>query len=242
MNNKLFRLPSELLTRSDIDRISEMFSSPKKMKKSKSKSSGAVRAIVCPVINDTCYNIWSSEIDISMIKQCESLMGHRAIAISRYPAAVAMKFRSCSFGKGIANDIPLDLFGNCNYVSAKHAIIFYDEIDHDYKLINYSCYGSYVDDTFAANNEMSNYQGVKEEGQVLCQYCPCQDEHVEYRNIKVGNFRRNTSTERFSNCLCIPSECEKLNNGWEGSLKVRNGSVLRFGCISFIFIVIDHAE
>ena len=41
---------------------------------------------------------------------------------------VKMKYRTLSIGTGADNDVCLSSYGFCNYVSPKHAVIFYDEV------------------------------------------------------------------------------------------------------------------
>lgn len=42
-------------------------------------------------------------------------------------------------------DVCLTNYGHCNYVSGKHACIFYDENTKHYELLNYSEHGTTVD-------------------------------------------------------------------------------------------------
>lgn len=41
-----------------------------------------------------------------------------------------MRYRSLSIGRGASNHLQLDAYGHCNNVSAKHAVIFYDEVNY----------------------------------------------------------------------------------------------------------------
>lgn len=43
---------------------------------------------------------------------------------------VKMKYRTLTIGTGADNDVCLSDYGYCNYVSPKHAVIFYDEVNH----------------------------------------------------------------------------------------------------------------
>ena len=44
--------------------------------------------------------------------------------------AVSMPFRSLGLGTGADMDVQLLGFGHCNFVSNKHAVIFYDEVGY----------------------------------------------------------------------------------------------------------------
>ncbi|XP_071448846.1 PHD finger protein 12 [Hetaerina americana] len=57
----------------------------------------------------------------------------------------AMPYRTLHIGTGADMDVCLSDYGLCNFVSAKHASIFYDEITKHYELINYSEHGTTVD-------------------------------------------------------------------------------------------------
>lgn len=47
---------------------------------------------------------------------------------TRFPEAVAMRYRVLNVGKGSSNDVDLDKFGYCNFISSKHATIFFDDV------------------------------------------------------------------------------------------------------------------
>lgn len=57
---KYMPLPSELLTPADIDRISRVFSSPKR--RSRLRSNVRARAMLCPVVSKHFYNVRTSEV------------------------------------------------------------------------------------------------------------------------------------------------------------------------------------
>lgn len=60
-------------------------------------------------------------------------------------AAVSMCYRTLHIGSGADMDVCLTNYGHCNYVSGKHACIFYDENTKHYELLNYSEHGTTVD-------------------------------------------------------------------------------------------------
>jgi hypothetical protein len=128
LQNKLrhMPMPSELLTPADIERISRVFSSPKK--KNKPKSSLRARAMMCPVVSPHFYNVRTSEVSPNDVRHDDSFLGFRPTVSARYPEAVAMRYRILNVGKGSSNDVDLERFGHCNNISARHAVIFYDEV------------------------------------------------------------------------------------------------------------------
>ncbi|XP_023015211.1 PHD finger protein 12-like isoform X2 [Leptinotarsa decemlineata] len=143
-------LPSELLTPADIDRISRVFSSPKK--KTKPKSTIRARAMMCPVVSKHFYNVRTTEVDPTDVRHDDSFMGFRPTVSLRFPEAVAMRYRVLNIGKGSANDVNLENFGICNFIAPKHATVFFDEYTKHYELINYSPYGTYVNNVLYSNN------------------------------------------------------------------------------------------
>ena len=55
---------------------------------------------------------------------------------------VPMPYRSLTIGSGGDMDVCLTQFGHCNFVSAKHACIFYDEVRlHELKVTNITSIG-----------------------------------------------------------------------------------------------------
>nr|XP_032823829.1 PHD finger protein 12 isoform X2 [Petromyzon marinus] len=58
---------------------------------------------------------------------------------------VRMRYRALYIGTGADMDLCLTKFGHCNYVSGKHACIFFDESTSQYELLNYSEHGTRVD-------------------------------------------------------------------------------------------------
>lgn len=120
-------LPSELLTPADIDRISRVFTSPKKTRP-RSRSALRARAMLCPVVSKHFYNVRTTEVDPASVRHDASFMGFRPTVSARFPEAAAMRYRSLTIGKGSANDVELERFGHCNFTSPKHAVIFYDEV------------------------------------------------------------------------------------------------------------------
>jgi hypothetical protein len=59
--------------------------------------------------------------------------------------AVNMCYRTLYIGTGADMDVCLTNYGHCNYVSGKHACIFFDENTKHYELLNYSEHGTTVD-------------------------------------------------------------------------------------------------
>lgn len=58
--------------------------------------------------------------------------------------SVRMRYRNFTIGYGHENDLDLSRFGNCSFVSNKHAVVFFDDVTKQFELMNYSDFGSEV--------------------------------------------------------------------------------------------------
>ncbi|XP_053670092.1 PHD finger protein 12 [Anopheles nili] len=58
--------------------------------------------------------------------------------------AICMSYRCLTIGSGPGNDLTLVKYGDCASTSSRHAIIFYDEVTRMFELINYSEFGTEV--------------------------------------------------------------------------------------------------
>ncbi|XP_044260481.1 PHD finger protein 12 [Tribolium madens] len=236
-------MPSELLTPADIERISRVFSSPKK--KNKPKSALRARAMMCPVVSPHFYNVRTSEVSPNDVRHDDSFLGFRPTVSARYPEAVAMRYRVLNVGKGSANDVDLERFGHCNNISARHAIIFYDEFTKNFELINYSSHGTFVNNVLFSND--TNTERPKQcEGKIVP--LEVQVREIIDRRRKVVRQRKNsfeTKMTAIDNMDMMECCCTNVGDssriGWEGSAILNHGSLLRFGCVSFVFSIVDCA-
>ncbi|KAJ8917325.1 hypothetical protein NQ315_002347, partial [Exocentrus adspersus] len=237
-------LPSELLTPADIDRISRVFSSPKK--KMKPKSAIRARAMLCPVVSKHFYNVRTTEVDPTDVRHDASFMGFRPTVSTRFPEAVAMRYRVLNVGKGSANDVDLERFGYCNFIVPKHAVIFYDEYTKHYELINYSPNGTYVNNVLYSNNitlkrSDSNISTDEKHANVELQVRDIIDKKRKVSRSRKSSFESKMAavdcTDKME-CYCSNNP-EELKKGWEGSAILNHGSLLRFGCVSFVFSIVE---
>lgn len=229
------KLPSQLLPQDEIDRINRMFDSPKQKKLKESNCYVKALALMCPVISKHFYNVRTTEVDPSYVKHDQSFMGYRPTVSSRFPDAAPMIFHTLTIGLGAENDLQLDQFGNCNYISPKHAVIFYNDITQQYELLNYSCYGTYINNTMYRNNDM-----LKETSMIA-------PKTRRPKKYKISRSRKHaidiklTAIDRLTRmkCSCTPNSFDGIYTVWEGSIIVHHGSLLRFGCICFVFSILN---
>ncbi|KAK5638701.1 hypothetical protein RI129_012996 [Pyrocoelia pectoralis] len=245
IQNKFFDPPlqSEFLTTEDIERILRVFSIPKRPT-CKPRSNLRARAMLCPVVSKHFYNIRTSEVASTNVRHDGSFLGHRPTVSARFPEAVAMRYRILSIGRGATNDVQLDNFGHCNYISPKHAVVFFDEVTQQYELLNYSCYGTYVNNVFYSNDETNKYVRKEEKK-------ACLEEQVRAIVDKKRQICSTSSSEDIkmiadsvaqTECSCISTNFETVTAGWEGSAVINHGTLLRFGCVSFVFSIVDCAS
>lgn len=169
---KTIPLPSQLLTKDDIERIAREFTSPKRDYALQSDSSQNHSPLVIPPpmkiepkpnVDPRADIQTVQEKVVQLTKNLEVGLTNSAIRIRAvltpvevdFPGSswfdapdlsrsIYMRYRSFSIGNGQGNDLQLTQFGSCQCVSEKHATIFYDEVTKMFELLNYSEYGTTV--------------------------------------------------------------------------------------------------
>ncbi|XP_077995595.1 PHD finger protein 12-like [Glandiceps talaboti] len=160
--------------------------------------------------------------------------------------AVPMCYRTLHIGTGSDMDACLTNFGHCNFVSAKHACIFYDETTQHYELLNYSEHGTTVDNVLYScdfsdkavsmpptnsivskvRSVINTYRGKKEK-ETLERPTMCQaTQHIKKQ------------------CNCKTSSSSLIGGngaGWEGTALLHHGSYIKVGCLQFVFSITEHA-
>ncbi|EDW52953.1 PHD finger protein 12 [Drosophila sechellia] len=170
--------------------------------------------------------------------------------------SIFMRYRTLYIGYGghyspsttLAQTETVDLsaIGYCCRISPQHAIIFYDEFSKSYELINYSEFGTEVNGQLYAcdvTDRMTTHAGK-----------PMRPDDAELKKRvdemldKRRNINRQFETKKIDKERLAPMvkpACRCMNAGpvpmvdgaWEGSAVLAHGSLLRFGCLSFVFVV-----
>uniref|UniRef100_A0A336N2C3 CSON011033 protein n=1 Tax=Culicoides sonorensis TaxID=179676 RepID=A0A336N2C3_CULSO len=168
--------------------------------------------------------------------------------VTNLEEAIHMRYRSISIGTGIGNDLNLLLHGKCCRASNKHAVIFYDEITRYYELLNYSEFGTEVNGQLYSLN-LKKYKPLPPPG--VPDSVIKSNEEAEKNAQEIIDKRRKINREKYGldenatmpappvpicKCLERPYLCE----GWEGTALLSHGSLLKFGCISFVFSIVDY--
>ncbi|XP_011506236.1 PREDICTED: PHD finger protein 12 [Ceratosolen solmsi marchali] len=162
---------------------------------------------------------------------------------------VFMTCKTLNIGTGCESDLLLGRYGSCSFISPKHAVIFFDETTNRYELLNYSEHGTTVDNVlYSCNYSMHpidvDYVDATKDG-----HSSKTKDHDAVEVIKqIAN--RNTpiaidgAPVKQCTCKCAnrrerrnSSDC--IDQGWEGSAMVDHGSILTFGCLTFVFSVVN---
>lgn len=158
--------------------------------------------------------------------------------LSRKPGPPALMIRrTLTIGTGANCDVALSRYGNCECISSKHAVIFFDDTTKRYELLNYSEYGTTVDNVFYSCDctSLTTKKGNDNDEDLL----PENWKPYGTLNNTTNNSSRLSISKRVS-CKCSVLEHEDTNEvytqaGWEGSAIVAHGSILTFGCLVFVF-------
>ncbi|XP_058821090.1 PHD finger protein 12 [Topomyia yanbarensis] len=164
---KSMPLPSQLLTKDDIERIAREFTSPKReYEVSDDHALSLPSPLIKQEIKENKPNAVAKTQEQKLVLLTENLVKYATYQDIRARAVVTpvdvnvpgcgwfenpdilqsvhMRYRSLSIGSGRGNDIQLTQFGSCQCISDKHATIFYDEVTKMFELLNYSEFGTVV--------------------------------------------------------------------------------------------------
>lgn len=165
---------------------------------------------------------------------------------------IPMSYRTLNIGTGADMDVSLSQYGHCNFISPKHAMVFYDETTRHYELLNYSEHGTTVDNVLyscdfsdkpattpqptkvvaAVRKIIGKKQKIKEEPK---------EEKKEEEKITMSQ-RANEQLKKPCNCKGSSSSLIGGSGaGWEGTALLHHGSYIKVGCLQFVFSIVDHA-
>ncbi|XP_053562154.1 LOW QUALITY PROTEIN: PHD finger protein 12 [Bombina bombina] len=163
-------------------------------------------------------------------------------------APVNMCYRTLYIGAGADMDVCLTNYGHCNYVSGKHACIFYDEITKHYELLNYSEHGTTVDNVlyscdFSEKTLPTPPSSIVAKVQSVIKRCKSQSPEVEpVKEEAVMNSQ--AQGPHLQPCNCKASSSSLIGGsgaGWEGTALLHHGSYIKLGCIQFLFSITEFA-
>nr|CAD7266830.1 unnamed protein product [Timema shepardi] len=139
-----------------------------------------------------------------------------------------------TIGLGAHNSVVLRDHGCCTFVSEDHAVIYHDRMSDTYELTNYSRHGTTVDGClFSGNRPLDSI--TKTWPKKLSVLARTVKEVIEKREC---DSEAPELVECVKGCTCTSSGAS-LGAGWEGSASLKHGSLIQFGCLHFIFSIID---
>ncbi|CAI5794668.1 finger 12 isoform X1 [Podarcis lilfordi] len=173
-------------------------------------------------------------------------------------SAVNMCYRTLYIGTGADMDVCLTNYGHCNYVSGKHACIFYDENTKHYELLNYSEHGTTVDNVLyscdfsektalvPASSMVAKVQSVikrhKSRKQQQLQPPPPEEEQPPSEEAAVMRSQAQGPSPKPCNCKASSSSLIGGSGaGWEGTALLHHGSYIKLGCLQFVFSITEFA-
>ncbi|KAK7882710.1 hypothetical protein WMY93_028884 [Mugilogobius chulae] len=157
---------------------------------------------------------------------------------------------------GADMDVCLTNYGHCNYVSGKHACIFYDENTKHYELLNYSEHGTTVDNVlyscdFSEKVSPSPPSGLVAKVQGIIRRSKKQESSSPDGALPgllpVGGVMSSQaqSSSPAQVCGCRSSSSSLIGGGgagWEGTALLHHGSYVKLGCLQFVFSVTEFAS
>lgn len=162
--------------------------------------------------------------------------------------AVNMCYRTLYIGTGADMDVCLTSYGHCNYVSGKHACIFYDENTKHYELLNYSEHGTTVDNVlyscdFSEKMAPTPPSSIVAKVQsVIKRHKSRKQEEEQHEEAAVMNSQAQGQHRKPCNCKASSSSLIGGSGaGWEGTALLHHGSYIKLGCLQFVFSITEFA-
>ncbi|XP_072325681.1 PHD finger protein 12 isoform X3 [Scyliorhinus torazame] len=148
--------------------------------------------------------------------------------------------------EGADMDVCLINYGHCNYVSGKHACIFYDENTKHYELLNYSEHGTTVDNVlyscdFSEKTSPTPPSSIVAKVQSVIKYSKSRKEEEEQEETVMSSQGQGMHGKT---CNCKASSSSLIGGsgaGWEGTALLHHGSYIKLGCLQFVFSITEFA-
>ncbi|XP_074536149.1 PHD finger protein 12 isoform X1 [Halichoeres trimaculatus] len=169
--------------------------------------------------------------------------------------AVSMCYRTLYIGSGADMDVCLTNYGHCNYVSGKHACIFYDENTKHYELLNYSEHGTTVDNVlyscdFSEKASPSPPSGLVAKVQGIIRRSKKREDDEGPSSVvgllpAGGVMSSQPQGGSEPSCSCKASSSSLIGGsgaGWEGTALLHHGSYIKLGCLQFVFSITEFAS
>ncbi|XP_034024925.1 PHD finger protein 12 isoform X2 [Thalassophryne amazonica] len=169
--------------------------------------------------------------------------------------AINMCYRTLYIGSGADMDVCLTNYGHCNYISGKHACIFYDENTKHYELLNYSEHGTTVDNVlyscdFSEKASTSPPSGLVAKVQGIIRRSKKREQEKGPSSKAAflpasGVMSSQPHGAVPASCTCKASSSSLIGGsgaGWEGTALLHHGSCIKLGCLQFVFSITEFAS
>ncbi len=149
-------------------------------------------------------NSLSLLIDLSQFR-----LSHAALIHIRSKHVIYIRKQVIWFGSSTSNDICLKNFNDqqtCQYVTDRHACLYYDRKRNLFELLNYSEYGTIVNGLRYGLGNLSDDESDEDE---------------------------NRENDKLQKCFCLTTP--SYHSAWDGSAQLEQGTVVQIGCHEFVF-------
>ncbi|CAF2835832.1 unnamed protein product [Rotaria sp. Silwood2] len=166
-------------------------------------------SLVSKQIPTSLMNTLSLLIDLSQFR-----LSHAAIIHIRSKHIIYIRKQVIWFGSSLSNDICLKNFNDqqtCQYVSERHACLFYDRKRNLFELLNYSEYGTIVNDLRYGLGNISDNESDDDD----------------------NNDEKIFENDKLKKCFCLTSP--SYHSAWDGPAQIEQGTVVQIGCHEFLF-------
>ncbi|XP_075219326.1 PHD finger protein 12 [Lycorma delicatula] len=179
---------------------------------------------------------------VQIIKQTIPVGVHALLApVKQNPGPLFIMSYECTttVGNGSSCSVILRNYSHCNFINDFHASIHYNKVLQKYELVNYSRYGTVV------NNRRFGTENIKSEPeQVVSRLKKTVNEIIaERKNELIKKLKTQQKENSQPGCKTIkPCKCMNTPHElpcWEGPADLFHGTYIQFGCLEFVFSIID---
>ena len=152
-------------------------------------------------------------IDLSQFR-----LSHAALIHLRSKHVIYIRKHVIWFGSSISNEICLKNFNDqqtCQFVSDRHACLYYDRRRNIFELLNYSEYGTIVNGLRYGLGNISD-----------------DDDDDDDDNGDEDKFK-SMENEKLQKCFCLSTP--SYHSAWDGPAQIEQGTVVQIGCHEFLF-------
>lgn len=149
-------LPSQLLSKEDIEKIAREFGSSQSDCEDDNQFNLIKKEIYYPETVQEKAQHFATNIQLKMkdskiraravIVPVDGILNDETKWLTKYSldGSTFMRYRKLTIGTGPGNDLQLINNSHCTHISNKHAVIFFDDATNNFELLNYSEYGTEV--------------------------------------------------------------------------------------------------